>query len=43
MPLTILVLENPCTENTFDAISVLPFVEGLTAYSPSSILFHRVH
>lgn len=37
MPLTILVLENPWTENTSDALSVLPFVEGLAMYSQDSV------
>lgn len=37
MPLSILVLENPWSENTYDALSVLPFVEGLARYSPDSV------
>jgi hypothetical protein len=37
MPLTILVLENPWNANTFDSLSVLPFVEGLARYSPDSV------
>jgi hypothetical protein len=37
MPLTILVLENPWSANAFDALPVLPFVEGLAKYSPDLV------
>jgi len=35
MPLTLLVLENPWTNEVYDRLSVLPFVEGLARYNSS--------